>query len=128
MSSPLMEMQQYGQSPWYDNIRRSFITSGELQALIDRDGLCGVTSNPAIFEKAMAGSTDYNEALQALEKQRDIEAKALYERLAMQDIQAAADVMASVYGNTHKRDGYVFIWVRMSQAASPYFGRPFKML
>jgi len=76
----------------------------------------------------MAGSTDYNEALQALEKQRDIEAKALYERLAMQDIQAAADVMASVYGNTHKRDGYVFIWVRMSQAASPYFGRPFKML
>jgi transaldolase/glucose-6-phosphate isomerase len=109
-----MEMQQYGQSPWYDNIRRSFITSGELQALIDRDGLCGVTSNPAIFEKAIAGSTDYNEALQALEKQRDMEAKALYERLAIQDIQAAADVMASVYGNTHKRDGYVSLEV------SPY--------
>ena len=114
MPSPLMEMQQYGQSPWYDNIRRSFMTSGELQALIDRDGLCGVTSNPAIFEKAMAGSTDYNEALQALEKQRDMEAKALYERLAIQDIQAAADVMASVYGNTHKRDGYVSLEV------SPY--------
>ena len=74
----------------------------------------GVTSNPAIFEKAITGSTDYNEALQALERDRDMDAKALYEHLAVGDIQMAADVMAPVYTRTHKRDGYVSLEV------SPY--------
>ena len=115
MPNPLVALgQQYGQSPWYDYIRRSLITSGELQALIDRDGLRGVTSNPAIFEKAIAGSSDYNEALQALEQQQDIDAKALYEHLAVGDIQAATAVMTSVYTQSHKRDGYVSLEV------SPY--------
>ena len=58
MANPLLDMQQYGQSIWYDNIRRGLITSGELQSLVDNDGLMGVTSNPAIFEKAITGSTD----------------------------------------------------------------------
>ena len=56
LANPLIEVQHYGQSIWYDFIRRSLVTSGELQALVDRDGVLGVTSNPAIFEKALAGS------------------------------------------------------------------------
>ena len=67
----------------------SLITSGELQDFIAHDGLRGVTSNPAIFEKAIAGSTDYDEALKALEQQQDLDAKTLYEHLAVHDIQAA---------------------------------------
>src|SRR5437763_1547460 len=114
MANPLLDIQQYGQSIWYDNIRRGLITSGELQSLVDNDGLMGVTSNPAIFEKAIAGSTDYNEALQALERNHDMDAKALYEYLAIGDIQMATDVMAPVYARTHKRDGYVSLEV------SPY--------
>jgi transaldolase/glucose-6-phosphate isomerase len=114
MPNPLVDVQQYGQSLWYDNIRRSLITSGGLQALIDDDGLLGVTSNPAIFEKAIVGSTDYDEALQALEAQQDMDAKALYEHLAVSDIQAATDVMKPVYRRTNKRDGYVSLEV------SPY--------
>jgi transaldolase/glucose-6-phosphate isomerase len=86
MANPLLGIQQYGQSIWYDNIRRSFITSGELKSLVEHDGLMGVTSNPAIFEKAITGSTDYNEALQALERDHDMDAKALYEHLAVGDI------------------------------------------
>ena len=61
--NPLVELSKFGQSPWYDNIRRSLISSGELKALVDNDGLKGVTSNPAIFEKAIAGSSDYDAAL-----------------------------------------------------------------
>jgi transaldolase/glucose-6-phosphate isomerase len=114
MANPLLDIQQYGQSIWYDNIRRGLITSGELQHLVDNDGLMGVTSNPAIFEKAITGSTDYNEALQALEHDHDMDAKALYEHLAVGDIQMAADVMAPVYARTNKRDGYVSLEV------SPY--------
>jgi transaldolase/glucose-6-phosphate isomerase len=114
MTNPLLEIQQYGQSVWYDNIRRSLITSGELQSLVDNDGLMGLTSNPAIFEKAIGGSTDYDEALQALARQPGMDAKMLYEHLAIEDIQMAADVMAPVYARTHKRDGYVSLEV------SPY--------
>lgn len=114
MGNPLLDIQQYGQSIWYDNIRRGLITSGELQRLVDEDGLRGVTSNPAIFEKAITGSTDYDEALQALEQQPDLDAKAIYEHLAVGDIQMAADVMAPVYARTNRRDGYVSLEV------SPY--------
>jgi transaldolase/glucose-6-phosphate isomerase len=114
MSNPLVEVQRYGQSLWYDYIRRGLITSGELQRLIDEDGLRGITSNPSIFEKSIAGSTDYNDALQALEAQQDLDAKSLYERLAIQDIQAAADIMRPVYEQTARRDGYVSLEV------SPY--------
>jgi transaldolase / glucose-6-phosphate isomerase len=114
MTNPLVALQQYGQSPWYDYIRRSLITSGELQHLIDHDGLRGVTSNPAIFEKAIAGSTDYNDALEVIQQQQDMDAKGLYEYLAIGDIQVAADVMTPVYTQTHKRDGYVSLEV------SPY--------
>ena len=71
MTDPVRAVQELGQSIWYDNIRRGLITSGELQALID-SGVTGVTSNPTIFEKAIAGSTDYDATL--LEMANDLEA------------------------------------------------------
>jgi transaldolase/glucose-6-phosphate isomerase len=112
--NPLHALSEYGQSVWLDYIRRGLITSGELKRLVDEDGLRGITSNPSIFEKAIAGSTDYNAALQALEQQCDMDAKALYELLAVVDIREAADVLLPVYQRTNKRDGYVSLEV------SPY--------
>src|SRR3990172_12037691 len=85
--NPLKALQDYGQSVWLDYIRRSLITSGELQRLVDGDGLRGVTSNPAIFEKAITGSTDYADALKALEGQKGMDAKSLYASLAIPQIQ-----------------------------------------
>src|SRR5271155_1111586 len=84
--NPLKTLTNYGQSVWLDYIRRSLITTGELKRLIDEDGLRGVTSNPAIFEKAITGSTDYSDTLQELEKHKDLDAMALFERLAIPDI------------------------------------------
>src|SRR5579859_609204 len=109
-TNPLLELQQYGQSIWLDYIRRSLITSGELQRLINEDGLRGVTSNPAIFEKAVTGSTDYKELLDSPEAQK-LDAKSLYERLAVRDIQAAADLLRPVYDESKRRDGYVSLEV-----------------
>jgi hypothetical protein len=70
MENPLVAVQKFGQSIWYDNIRRSLITSGELQGMVDHDGLLGVTSNPAIFEKALAGSTDYDQTEEVRDAKR----------------------------------------------------------
>ncbi|GAB1541265.1 bifunctional transaldolase/phosoglucose isomerase [Scytonema sp. NUACC21] len=112
--NPLQTLQNYGQSVWLDYIRRNLISSGELQRLVDEDGLRGVTSNPAIFEKAIAGSTDYNDALIVLEQQKDMDAMSLYEQLAIKDIQDAADILRPVYEQTKKRDGYISLEV------SPY--------
>src|ERR1700733_3029178 len=95
--NPLKTLLSFGQSAWLDYIRRSLISSGELKRLIDNDGLRGVTSNPAIFEKAITGSADYSEALQQFQQRKDLDAMALFENLAIPDIQAATDVMRSVY-------------------------------
>ena len=107
MENPLREVHHLGQSIWYDNIRRSLITSGELHALVEHDGVCGVTSNPAIFEKALSKSADYDQPLRALVEQGVGTSKDIYERLAIQDIQLAADVLAPIYHETNRRDGYV---------------------
>jgi transaldolase/glucose-6-phosphate isomerase len=107
----LRKLEDYGQSVWLDYIRRSLITSGELRDLIDEDGLKGVTSNPAIFGKAIAGSNDYAEALEKLLQEKQYDAKALYENLAIEDIQMAADEMAVVFEATKRRDGYVSLEV-----------------
>jgi transaldolase/glucose-6-phosphate isomerase len=115
--NPLLEVKKYGQSIWFDYIRRSLIASGELQRMISDDGLGGVTSNPAIFEKAITGSTDYAEALANLEKGPEMDAMALYEAIAIHDIQDAADTLRSVYDDTASRDGYV------SFEVSPYLAR-----
>ncbi len=101
----------YGQSAWLDYIRRSSITSGELQQMVEAGEIWGVTSNPAIFEKAIAGSTDYDVAIQALEAEQDRDAIALYEQLAIADIQATADILAPIYAQTDRRDGYVSLEV-----------------
>lgn len=107
MANPLVEVQKYGQSIWYDNIRRGIITSGQLQSMVDNDGLLGITSNPAIFEKAVVESHDYDQAMRALVCQGVGSAVEIYERLAMEDIQWAADVMHPVFERTGGRDGYV---------------------
>ena len=107
----MKELQRYGQSVWLDYIRRSLITGGELRRLLDEDGLRGVTSNPAIFEKAIAGSTDYEGQLKELTKRRDLDAKAAYEILAIHDIQDVADILRPIYEPSGRRDGYVSLEV-----------------
>ena len=108
--NPLIQLRELGQSPWYDYIRRGLITSGQLQALIDQDGLMGMTSNPAIFEKAIAGSSDYDDALRQGATEY-IGVKQMYEQIAIRDIQDAADVMWVVYERTNGQDGYVSLEV-----------------
>ncbi len=114
MMNPLKRLSDYGQSVWLDYIRRSLITSGELQRRVEEDGLAGVTSNPAIFEKAITGRTDYTDLLESLQQQKELSPMELYERLAIRDIQDAADVLRSVYEKSRRRDGYVSLEV------SPY--------
>ncbi|MEE9132316.1 MAG: bifunctional transaldolase/phosoglucose isomerase [Gemmatimonadota bacterium] len=109
--NPLVQLAEFGQSVWLDYIRRSLITGGELQRLIAEDGLRGVTSNPAIFAKAITGSNDYVQALESLSARKNLDAKALYESLAVEDIRMAADVMMPVYESTSRRDGYVSLEV-----------------
>ncbi len=108
--SRLKELNKYGQSAWLDYIRRSLLTSGELTALIENDGLGGMTSNPAIFEKAITGSTDYTDIIEELQKQ-DIPPMEFYERIAIRDIQDAAQALRPVYDRTNRRDGYVSLEV-----------------
>jgi transaldolase/glucose-6-phosphate isomerase len=110
----LHELADLGQAIWFDYIRRSFITSGELQALID-EGLRGVTSNPTIFEKAIAGSTDYDDALHRLVAEGKT-VEAIYEALALDDIQRAADLLRPVYKQTGGADGYVSLEVNPNLA------------
>lgn len=109
MANSLQELQGLGQSVWFDNIRRGFINSGELERLIDL-GVSGLTSNPSIFEKAIAGSADYDEALLALAL-NDKDAVEIFERLAMDDIQAAADLLRPIYERTAGGDGFASIEV-----------------
>ncbi len=116
-TNPLRELSKFGQSAWLDYIRRSLITGGELKRLVDEDGLGGVTSNPAIFEKAITGSTDYADALAELQKRKDLDAMGIYEVIAIQDIQDAADILRPVYDRTKMRDGYVSLEV------SPFLAR-----
>ena len=115
--NPVRILHTLGQSVWLDSIHRSLMTSGELQRLITEDGLCGMTSNPTIFERAINGSSDYADALTALGREPGLDAKACYERLAIQDIQAAADLLQPIYAHTDRRDGYVSLEV------SPHLAR-----
>ena len=112
--NPLKQLLKYGQSVWLDYIRRNLIISGELKRLIDEDGLRGMTSNPSIFEKAIAGSTDYTDFLNSLRDRTDLDAKARYELLAIRDIQDATDFMRPVYDSAKRKDGFVSLEV------SPY--------
>lgn len=112
--NPLQQLEACGQSPWLDYLKRSLIETGGLRALIENDGLKGVTSNPSIFEKAIAESDEYAEALKSFQAAGDHNISDIYEHLAIADIQAAADVLHPVYEQTQGRDGYI------SLECSPY--------
>ncbi len=108
--NPLKQLAEYGQSPWLDYIRRDLFTTGELKKLIDEDGLKGMTSNPAIFEKAI-GSEFYKDSIAELALEKGLSATDIYERVAIEDIRTATDALRVVYDATKMRDGYVSLEV-----------------
>ncbi|MCY0897753.1 MAG: bifunctional transaldolase/phosoglucose isomerase [Firmicutes bacterium] len=105
----LQAIRELGQSLWYDNIRRGIINSGELAELINQ-GITGVTSNPTIFERAIDGSNDYDQAIRQLAPTLD-DVEALYDALVLEDIGRGADLLKPVYEATNGRDGYISIEV-----------------
>ena len=113
-ANSIKALQRFGQSVWLDYLHRGLFASGEFERLITEDGLRGVTSNPAIFEKAITGGTDYAGAIQTLDRDRQMEPMALYEALAIRDIRNAADLLRPVYDATARADGYA------SFEVSPY--------
>jgi transaldolase/glucose-6-phosphate isomerase len=119
--NPLQELAAQGQSIWLDYIRRGMTRSGELAQLVERDGLRGMTSNPAIFQKAIAekaatGGSDYDDVLGELVPSPELDAKQIFERLAVVDVREAADVLSPVYDATEGLDGYVSLEVSPSLA------------
>ena len=113
--NPLKGLLDYGQSPWMDYIRRDLLTGGGLKKMIDEDGLRGQTSNPTIFEKAITGSDLYKDILESPDAKK-LNAKGIYEKIAIRDVQNACDIFKPVYQETKRRDGYVSLEV------SPYLG------
>jgi transaldolase/glucose-6-phosphate isomerase len=111
--NPLKALKDYGQSVWLDYVRRDMLENGGLKALIEKDGVVGVTSNPSIFEKAIGGSADYDEALKLLVGE-GLDAAQIFERLSVEDIQHAADTLRPIYERTNRIDGYISLEV------SPY--------
>jgi transaldolase len=109
-TNPLRELKAVGQSVWQDNIRRGELLSGALKKLIDEDGLSGTTSNPTIFEKAIEGSKDYDEAILQLGNSGKT-GDEIFEALAVEDIQHACDLFRPTYDSTEGRDGFVSIEV-----------------
>jgi transaldolase / glucose-6-phosphate isomerase len=107
----LAAVYQLGQSIWYDNIRRSLITSGGLEQLIDQDSVVGVTSNPTIFEHAIDGSDDYDQIIRDLVIGGQTEPSMIFEELSVSDIQMAADVLHPIYVRSQQLDGYVSLEV-----------------
>ncbi|HTS04640.1 MAG TPA: transaldolase [Candidatus Eisenbacteria bacterium] len=109
--NPLQQLLSYGQSMWLDYIRRDLFTTGKLKGMIEDDGLRGMTSNPAIFEKAIADSSLYDDMLHSLATQKGLSATAKFEQIAIRDIQDAADALRGVYEGSNYRDGYVSLEV-----------------
>jgi len=114
MSSPvenrLLQLRRFGQSPWFDYISRPLIAGGGLKRMVDRDGLGGVTSNPSIFEKAVSSGNEYDKQILELAHQ-GLSAAEIFDRLAIDDVRAACDVLAPVYLGTGGDDGFVSIEV-----------------
>ncbi len=109
-ANPLKGLLAYGQSPWLDFIRRNILINGDLKKMINEDGLRGMTSNPAIFEKAITAGDDYNDIIKAPDAKSST-AIALYEKIAIRDVQDACDIFKSVHAETKGRDGYVSLEV-----------------
>ena len=112
--NPLKQLESFGQSAWLDFIRRGYIADGSLGGLVQADALKGVTSNPAIFEKAMTGGKEYDDQFKALAARDDLDAVGVYEAMAVEDIRRAADALHPVFEATGGIDGYVSLEV------SPY--------
>src|SRR5271154_6217966 len=117
--NPLKALLDYGQSPWMDYIRRDLLTGGGLKKLIDEDGLQGMTSNPSIFEKSITGSNLYTDILSSPEA-KSMDAKQIFEKIAIRDVQDACDIFKTVYTESKRRDGYVSLEV------SPYLANDTK--
>jgi transaldolase len=113
--SPIARLIEYGQSPWYDNLTRQLVESGGLRRLMDEDGIRGLTSNPTIFEKAMASGEGYDEQLAALARQ-GMATDAIYWELVINDVAAAADTLRPVYDDTRGGDGFVSVEVAPDRA------------
>ncbi|MFZ3189941.1 MAG: transaldolase [Candidatus Sulfotelmatobacter sp.] len=110
-TNPLKALLSYGQSMWLDYIRRDLFTSGKLKAMINDDGLRGMTSNPSIFEKAIGESSLYDDMLKSLASRPDLSPTARYEQIAIRDIQDAADILKPVYESSKFHDGFVSLEV-----------------
>src|SRR3954454_15171718 len=102
------------QSPWLDNLKRAYLTSGDLQRLVD-EGIRGVTSNPTIFAKAISGSADYDEQFRELVKEKSVEDA--YWDMAIQDVQDALKILRPVHDQENHHDGFVSIEVSPAMAA-----------
>ncbi len=113
--NPLLELKKLGQSVWFDNLRRGLVISGELKRMMDEYGITGVTSNPTIFEKAIAGTDEYDEEIQKLVKE-DLEEADIVKELVIDDIKGAADVLAPVFKETGGKDGFVSVEARPTLA------------
>src|SRR6201991_4557546 len=112
--NPVKELEKHGQAVWLDFLARGFVANGELKKLIDTDGVKGVTSNPSIFEKAIGSSDEYDGPIGSALKKGDRPVADLFEHLAVEDIQHAADVLRPVYDDLKGHDGFVSLEV------SPY--------
>ncbi|WP_375158983.1 bifunctional transaldolase/phosoglucose isomerase [Bradyrhizobium sp. RDT46] len=112
--NPVKELEKHGQAVWLDFLARGFIAKGDLKRLIDTDGVKGVTSNPSIFEKAIGSSDEYDAPIGKALKRGDRSVADLFEAVAVEDIQNAADVLRPVYDRLKGGDGYVSLEV------SPY--------
>src|SRR5450432_4804616 len=112
--NPVKALENHGQAVWLDFLARGFVAKGDLQKLIDSDGVKGVTSNPSIFEKAIGSSDEYDGAIGTAVRTGDRPIADLFEELAVEDIQNAADVLRPVYDRLNGEDGFVSLEV------SPY--------
>ncbi|MCJ7646526.1 transaldolase, partial [bacterium] len=108
--SRIYQIKNFGQSVWYDNIERSILTSGKLEKMVEEDGICGVTSNPTIFEKAITQSKDYDAEIEELARKRKT-AEEVYNNLTIKDVTLAADILYRIYKETEGKDWYVSIEV-----------------
>ena len=108
--NPLLDLQAFRQSIWMDFISRGTIASGDLQRLIESDGISGVTSNPSIFEEAIVNSHDYDASIKDL-AQKGMSSAEIYQLLTVEDIQAVADLLRSTYDQTDGCDGFVSLEV-----------------
>jgi transaldolase / glucose-6-phosphate isomerase len=118
--NPVKELEKHGQAVWLDFLARGFIAKGDLKRLIDEDGVKGVTSNPSIFEKAIGSSDEYDAPIGKALRRGDRAVAELFEEVAIEDIQSAADVLRPVYDLRHGKDGYVSLEV------SPYLANDTK--